>query len=185
MATFQASPVEGPRDDGSSRGKLLFDLAGIDLTRRVIDRAALEQWNPHRGQMALLDGIVWSSEDYSRGVATKTLRRDEFWVSGHFPGRPILPGVIMIEAGAQLSCYLFNVRRPKPEVVAFLRIEQASFRSMVTVGDELIILSQEVKFGRRHFVSDVQGIVGDRLAFDARISGMALSGARGRVAAEE
>lgn len=180
MSVFQPTAVENSGDEGAARARLLFDISGVDLSRRAVSREELERWNPHRGEMALLDAVVWSSPDYVRGIATKTLRPKEFWVPGHFPGRPIFPGVMMIEAGAQLACYLFNVRRPKPEIVAFLRIEQASFRSMVTVGDELLILCQEVKFGRRHFVSDVQGLVGDRIAFDARISGMALAASRGR-----
>ncbi len=184
MSVFQPTPIENPGDEGAARDRRLFDISGIDLSRRIVTRDQLEQWNPHRGQMALLDAIIWSTPCYTRGIATKTIRDDEFWVEGHFPQRPMLPGVMMIEAGAQLACYLFNVRRPKTEIVAFLRIDQASFRSMVTVGDELLLISQQVKFGRRHFVSDIQGLVRDRIAFDARISGMAMTAARGRVAAD-
>jgi 3-hydroxymyristoyl/3-hydroxydecanoyl-(acyl carrier protein) dehydratase len=86
----------------------------------------------------------------------------------------MMPGVLMIEAGAQMSCYLYNRRRPDPKVIAFLRIENASFRSMVEPGDDLYLLCKEVKFGRRQFVSDIQGMVGDRITFDARIRGMQL-----------
>jgi 3-hydroxyacyl-[acyl-carrier-protein] dehydratase len=164
----------GGPDQDAARARLLFELDGVDLSRKALSRDELEQWNPHRGDMSLLDGIVWSSADKSRCVAVKHVRDDEFWVAGHFPSLPMMPGVLMIEAGAQAACYLFNVRRGKRVLAAFLRIEDASFRSSVHPGDTLHILCQEVKLGRRRFISDIQGVVGDRIAFEARISGMAL-----------
>jgi 3-hydroxyacyl-[acyl-carrier-protein] dehydratase len=162
--------VEG-RHAGS---KPLFDLAGIDLHVRSRGRDEIARLIPHRGEMALLDWIIWTSPDYKRGVALKHIGSNEFWVPGHFPAKAMFPGVLMIEAGAQLACYLYNCRIPGHPIVAFLRIENAAFRSMVQPGDDLYLLCSEVKFGRRRFVSDIQGMVRDRIAFDARISGMSL-----------
>lgn len=156
----------------------LFDLSSIDGARRVVTRTELERYIPHRGPMALLDGIVWHSADFTRAVGIKHVRPDEFWVAGHFPSRPLLPGVLMIEAGAQLACFAFNARRPKTEVIAFLRIKDAAFRGMVQPGDDLYLLVNEIKFGRRQFESEIQGIVGGlagRIAFDARITGMSMN----------
>ena len=85
-----------------------------------------------------------------------------------------MPGVLLVEAGAQIACYLYNRRRPEPKTVAFLRIQDAAFRSMVEPGDDLFVLCREVRFGRRNFKSDIQGMVGDRVCFDARITGMQL-----------
>lgn len=155
--------------------RTLFDLGAIDLSARVYSRTDLERFNPHRGEMALLDWIVWHNHNYSQAVGLKHVRRDEFWVPGHFPQRPMLPGVLMIEAGAQLACFAFNARRPGSQVVAFLRIKDAAFRGMVTPGDDLYLLVNEIKCGRRQFESDIQGVVGDRIAFDARISGMTMN----------
>lgn len=152
--------------------KPLFDITNLDRSARRFSRADIEKQNPHRGEMALLDWVVWSTDDYKQGVGLKQIRDTEFWVPGHFPGKPLFPGVLMIEAGAQLACFLYNIRRPDPKLVAFLRIEDASFRNAVQPGDELFLLCSEVKFGSRRFVSDVQGMVGDKIAFDARISGM-------------
>ena len=177
LAQHPSVPPKGDDETQSRQAggiKPLFDLAGLDRNQRLRSRDDIAALNPHRGEMALLDWIVWTSPDLRHGLALKHIRDTEFWASGHFPNKPMFPGVLMIEAGAQLACFLYNARQPVPGLVAFLRIEDASFRSMVQPGDELYLLCSEVKFGRRRFVSDIQGMVGDRLAFDARISGMSL-----------
>ena len=167
--------VRGGRASGPSdvRG-LLFSIDGLDLSTEVYDAAGVEKVLPHRGDMRLIDRIVWHNEGYKRAVAARSIKADEFWVPGHFPGKPMFPGVLQIEAGAQLACFMFLVRHPDPYLAAFLRIENAVFRSMVRPGDELILLGEEAKFGRRRFTANVQGMVGDRLAFEATVSGMAM-----------
>ncbi len=177
-ARHQAPPAGDPEGDqqggGPAKGPL-FDISAVDLSARIADRAQIEYWNPHRDKLSLLDWIVHVSPDRSQGVALKHTKDDEFWVKGHFPGRPMFPGVLMIETGAQLACYLFSIRRGTPSLAAFLRIEDAAFRGMVVPGDELFVLCKGVKFQKRRFICDIQGLINaDRVAFDARISGMSM-----------
>lgn len=166
---------ESNPSDASARPKRqvrLFETDGVDLSACVADRESIAGVIPHRYEMALLDKIVWASEDYTRGIGSVRVTGEEFWVRGHFPNRPMLPGVLMVEAGAQLSCWLWQKRQTKPCLAAFLRIENAVFRQSVTVGDEMFVLCREIKATPRRFFTDIQGIVNDQICFEAKISGM-------------
>src|SRR3954451_10069858 len=83
----------------------LFDPAQLDLSRVIADREAIRRVNPQRFHMEQLDAIVLLDPERSLVVGYKDVRPDEFWVPGHMPGRPVLPGVLMCEAAAQLCSY--------------------------------------------------------------------------------
>lgn len=155
---------------------MIIDLGAIDPDAIVEDREGISRWIPHRHEMALLDSISWVADDLTRGVGVWRVRPDEFWVRGHFPEQAMLPGVLMIEAGAQLACYLFNRREGRPQVAAFLRIDDAVFRRAVEPGQTLHLLCVEVKRSTRRFITRVQGVVDGQIAFEAQISGMRLGG---------
>src|SRR5438477_12451347 len=85
--------------------QLLFDISLIDLSRDLFDQTAIREYNPQRGPMEQLNAIVYVDHPQGRIIGYKDVRPDEFWVAGHVPGRPLLPGVLMIEAGAQLASF--------------------------------------------------------------------------------
>ena len=140
----------------------------------MLSRADLEKWIPHRFEMALLDGVIWHDPGFHKGVAIKHVTDSEFWAAGHFPGRPMMPGVLMIEAGAQLASLLFHSRCDREGIAGFTRIQNAIFRGKVLPGQDLILVASEVKYSPRRFISDIQGVVEDKVVFEACITGMVL-----------
>ena len=151
---------------------LLIDLASIDLNRVIASAEDVERAIPQRGDMRHLDGIIWQSEDHTSTVGFKDVRPDEFWVPGHIPGRPLLPGVLMIEAAAQLAAYLMKLRKPDLHFVGFVGCDNVKFRGQVLPGAKLLLLGKEVEFRPRRVICDAQGVVDGNLVFEARITGM-------------
>ena len=152
----------------------LVDLSEIDLTATAMDQRLIGTYIPHRGHMLQLDRIIWRRDDYTSAVAIKRVRDDEFWCAGHIPGKPILPGVLMIESGAQLASVMYFARVAHRNFAGFTRIENTVFRGIVTPGDEMYVLAREVKFHIKRFISDIQGIVRGKVVFESRITGMIL-----------
>ena len=153
---------------------LLFDITGIDLNRVAIDAAGIEAVNPHRGAMRLIDGLCHISDDCTTGIAYRDVKADEFWVPGHIPGRPLFPGVLMVEAGAQLASYLTLRKLTGIKFMGFAGIESVKFRGQVTPGDRLYILGQLTECRPRRTLCSVQGLARGTMVFEATIQGMAM-----------
>ena len=154
--------------------QLLFDLSAYDLDQVLHGPAYIESFNPHRGCMRLLDAIVW--EDFSeitpKAIGYKDIRDDEFWVPGHIPGRPIFPGVLMIEAAAQFASYLTMRTFEKVKFIGFAGVDEVKFRGQVVPGDRLYILINGTNMKPRRSICKAQGVVNGQLVFEATITGM-------------
>jgi 3-hydroxyacyl-[acyl-carrier-protein] dehydratase len=153
---------------------LLYDLSRFDMDRLVYDVPQIEQINPHRGAMRLLDGVIHLDEETHGAIGFKDVRDDEFWVPGHIPGRPILPGVLMLEAGAQLASLVMKCCHDVPGFLGLVGFEDTKFRGQVVPGDRLILMGREEKFSPRRFTCAGQGVVNGTLVFETKILGMAI-----------
>lgn len=153
---------------------LLFDLSAIDLKGPpVFDREAVCKVNPQRFEMQHLDGILWYDRDKACVLGYKDVTDREFWVRGHIPGRPLMPGVIQIEAAAQLLSFFVKHVYQETGFVGFGGIERAKFRAAIEPGCRLLLLGHitEARPGRK-YACDVQGVVSNTLAFEASITGL-------------
>jgi len=150
------------------------DLETLDLSQTVVDKEQIQSRNPQRGDMHHLDGIVWHNDEMSLVVGYKDVRDDEFWVEGHIPGRPLLPGVLMIEAAAQLAGYVISVRTEGGEdkFFGFVGVEDCRFRGQVIPGQRLYLIGKEIKFKSRKKSCAVQGFVEGKLVFEATVLAM-------------
>lgn len=95
---------------------------------------------PHRYPFLLVDRVLELSDD--KVVALKNVSANEPFFQGHFPGHPVMPGVLIIEAlaqaGACLACKATNFD-PQKQVIYFMAIDKVKFRKMVVPGDQLIL----------------------------------------------
>ncbi len=154
---------------------LILDLADVDLDHVQYDTPAVERVNPHRGSMRMLDGVLHVSDDLAEAVAFKDIRHDEFWVPGHIPNRPLFPGVLMIEAAAQLASFLTKLRlgpADQDAFVGFVGAEGVKFRGQVKPGVRLLVLGKLIEFRRRRSVCLGQGLVQGHLVFEVTVKGM-------------
>lgn len=155
--------------------QLLFPIDHLDLTRITIPMEEVRKFNMQRFEMEQIDGIIAMNMEESWIVGVKEVRSDEFWVRGHIPGRPLLPGVLMLESAAQLSTYLVMKKlgySAAERFIGFAGIDKVRYRGAVVPGDRLILLSKNVEARNRVSVSRCQGLVKDRLIFECEVMGM-------------
>ncbi|MFH1717269.1 MAG: 3-hydroxyacyl-ACP dehydratase FabZ family protein [Planctomycetota bacterium] len=156
---------------------LLFDLSQIDLNAEpIFDKEAICKVNPQRYEMQQLDGILWCDKEKSQILGYKDVTENEFWVRGHIPGRPLMPGVIMVEAAAQLASFFMKQIYQEEGFIGFAGIEWAKFRSVIEPGRRLYLLGQVTKYKKRErstrVTTTVQGLADDTMVFEVSVSGM-------------
>ncbi|QEG42001.1 3-hydroxyacyl-ACP dehydratase FabZ family protein [Roseimaritima ulvae] len=146
---------------------LNFDapLAGIEEIRK---------YNPQRHEMEQLSAILHEATDIQACAAYKQLSDEEFWVRGHMPGMPLMPGVMILEASAQLASY-FTQKYDLlgAAMVGFGGLDNVRFRGVVTPGDRLVVMVRLDRVRRgRMIVASFQGVVDGQLVAEGVLRGI-------------
>ncbi len=154
----------------------IVDFAEFDVNRVIANRQEIEKHIPQRFEMAQLDGVLFEDVQTRTAVGYKDITPDEFWVRGHMPDFPLMPGVIMCESAAQLIAYLGGKHGYKDDgIVGFGGLNNVRFRNMVVPGDKLIVMVHVRKLRRNVMViCDFQGFVDQKLVVDGEIRGVVL-----------
>ena len=152
----------------------LIDLSQIDFDKPIATIEDIRKVNPQRFEMEQLTAIVHVDKSIWSCVGYKDVTDQEFWVRGHMPGLPLMPGVVMLEAIAQLCSYVTQAHDLLgAEMVGFGGLEEVRFRDPVLPGDRLILMCRLDKVRRgRMIVCRFQGVVKDRVVIEGVLKGI-------------
>lgn len=131
-----------------------------------MDREQLKSVLPHREPMLLIDEVALCGEV---SVAKYTVRGDEFFLQGHFPGQPVVPGVILCEMMGQSTCLLFEADK-RGLIPYFAAMNHVRFKSKVVPGDTVVFKSRMVTQKNMIYVVKSAGYVGDALCVSGELT---------------
>jgi 3-hydroxyacyl-[acyl-carrier-protein] dehydratase len=128
---------------------LILDFSEYDVNHVVAGLDEIRRYNLQRFEMEQLTAIIY--EDPVRNICAgyKDLTDHEFWIRGHMPGMPLMPGVIMCEAAAQMCSY-FAIKQDLlgSQYLGFGGLEDVRFRDPVLPGSRLVVVSQLLRVRR-------------------------------------
>ena len=131
-----------------------------------MDRNEIKAILPHREPMLLVDEVEL---DGDMSVGRYTVRGDEFFLEGHFPGNPVVPGVILCEMMAQSAC-LFVKTGGEKYTPYFTGLNNVKFRQKVAPGDTIVFKSRKTaQKGVFYFIKS-DGYIGDKLCVSGELS---------------
>lgn len=151
----------------------LIDLSTIDVSKVVADIDEIRKHNRQRFEFEMLSGVLAVDREKHLVVGFKTLSPQDFWVRGHIPGRPVFPGVLQIEAAAQLTSYYFmHIKGNPPDTfIGFMGVDGVKFRGFVEPTDTVIIAAQMQVMRSRRYSFYCQEFVKDKMVFEGTILG--------------
>ncbi len=155
---------------------LIVNPAEIDFDHVIADIDEIRRYNPQRFEMEQLTAIVVDDLEQGICVGYKDLTDHEFWVAGHMPGMPLMPGVIMCEIAAQLCSYFAHKHNLLGDgIVGFGGLDNVRFRGLVRPGDRLIIACAKKQVRRSRMITCLfQAFVGTTLVCEGELRGVLL-----------
>ncbi len=171
-APLQAHVVaERPSHRGNvALGKAIRERIRRTNGRPIVDTQQIMQYLPHRFPMLLVDRII-DFEAGKRITGIKNVTINEPFFQGHYPGHPVMPGVLIIEAMAQVGGLLLMdaIDRPEDKVVYFMTLDNVKWRRPVTPGDQIIFEIEMIQFRRHVCRMKGEGYVDGHLVAEAEL----------------
>ena len=152
--------------------KPLYDPSSIDQDLVEVPREDIYKVCPHRYEFQQLDGIFFIDPAAKLMAGYRDVRDDEFWVRGHIPGRPIFPGVLMIETAAHMVSYHAMRVFPGKGFLGFGGVDKVKFRGTVVPGQRIILVAAMVEVRARRCVGAAQAFVDGNMVFEGVITGL-------------
>jgi 3-hydroxyacyl-[acyl-carrier-protein] dehydratase len=157
--------------------KTLIDFSKFDFNKPMFNLQEIRKVNPQRDHMEQLSAVVHVNPETHSLVGYKDVTHDEFWCTGHMPGFPLMPGVILCECAAQLAgFYARKYNLLGGEFLGFGGMNDVRFRSPVFPGNRLIILVQLLEVRQKiRATFAFQGFVEDRMVFNGEMIGVPIN----------
>jgi 3-hydroxyacyl-[acyl-carrier-protein] dehydratase len=124
---------------------------------------------PHRYPFLLVDRVLEIDLEKGYVLAQKNVTINESFFQGHFPGSPIMPGVLILEALAQAGGILVHLKGPANKIAILLNVNQAKFRHPVKPGDVLHLRGQGLHFSSKGGRVKAEALVNGKVAVEAEI----------------
>ena len=157
------------------RRAFILEPSEYDLNHVVADIEEIRRHNRQRFEMEQLTAIVYEDRQRDVCVGYKDLGPDEFWLRGHMPGTPIMPGVMMCEAAAQLASYYAHKHSLlEGSVVGFGGLKEVRFRGVVRPGERFVIVIRAMKSRSTMLICEFQCLVRENLVCEGELMGVAL-----------
>jgi 3-hydroxyacyl-[acyl-carrier-protein] dehydratase len=150
----------------------LLDITTLDPAKPVISKDEIYSLLPHRYEFERLDGILHIDLESKLLAGYKYLDEQEFWIRGHIPGRPLFPGVMMIETAAQLVSYGAMKLMEGDGFLGFAAVDDVKFRGSVQPGDTVLMIGKMVEVRKRRCIGQTQAFVNDKMVYEGLITGM-------------
>lgn len=151
-----------------------YDFNVFDENKPIFTIEDIRANNPQRFEMEQLSGILYVDRENHGIIGYKDVTPNEFWVRGHMPDFPLMPGVILCECAAQLGgFYTRKYKLLDGDFLGFGGMEEVRFRGPVFVGDRLIVMAKlhRLRAGARAEF-DFQGFVNQKMVYNGRMIGV-------------
>lgn len=154
----------------------LVDWDSLDLTHVLATQEDIRKENLHRFEMEMLTGIVLEDLENQVCIGYQDVSPDAFWVRGHMPGYPIMPGVLICECAAQLaSFYAHRNDYLDRGILGLGGLDAVKFRGQVRPGDRLYIIVKILKAKRNTIgVWAFEAVVNGNVVADGEIRGIVI-----------
>ena len=151
--------------------------------KNLVKIEEIKQILPHRYPFLLID-LVKNIEENEKAIGIKNVTFNEPFFQGHFPSKPIMPGVLIIEAMAQTAAVLVakSIKKINPNIlVYFMTIEKAKFRKLVEPGDQLSLMINVLRKGKRIWKFNGEASVDNSIVAESEFSAMMVDPDRSKV----
>jgi len=136
---------------------------------KTLDVKEIVKILPHRYPFLLVDRIIELDVEKGLVVGQKNVTINESFFQGHFPGAPIMPGVLVLEALAQTGAVLVHYKGIGDKIAVLLSVTKAKFRHPVHPGDVLVLRNEGIHFSSKGGRVHAQAFVNDKMAVEAEI----------------